>query len=41
MAVGAVELNCLKDEMVGVALKALLPTTLFAKNDILDNDSYG
>lgn len=40
MAAGDVELNCLRVEIVDVALKALLPT-LFAKNDILDNDSYG
>lgn len=40
MAAGVVELNCLKAEIVDVALKALLPT-LFAKNAILDSDSYG
>jgi hypothetical protein len=32
---GDVELNCLQELVVDVALKALLPT-LFAKNDILE-----
>lgn len=36
---GDVELNCLQERIVEVALKALLPT-LFAKNDIM-NDWYG